>query len=133
MIEREAGEPFPQDARTQLFAAIGAIFRSWSNARAVAFRAVHGIPDDWGTAATVQAMVFGNRGSASGTGVAHSRDPSTGEAAGAASRPAGAGGQPAPHPRSERAPRGDRPRSAGLLRRCHGCRGLHVGRGGAAG
>ncbi|GAA4255000.1 pyruvate, phosphate dikinase [Azospirillum formosense] len=80
VIEREAGEPFPQDARTQLFAAIGAIFRSWSNARAVAFRAVHGIPDDWGTAATVQAMVFGNRGGASGTGVAHSRDPSTGEA-----------------------------------------------------
>ncbi|MFC5359959.1 PEP/pyruvate-binding domain-containing protein [Azospirillum himalayense] len=80
VIEREAGEPFPQDARTQLFAAIGAIFRSWSNARAVAFRAVHGIPDDWGTAATVQAMVFGNRGTASGTGVAHSRDPSTGEA-----------------------------------------------------
>ena len=80
VIEREAGEPFPQDARTQLFAAIGAIFRSWSNARAVTYRALHGIPDDWGTAATVQAMVFGNRGGASGTGVAHSRDPSTGEA-----------------------------------------------------
>ncbi|WP_114859141.1 pyruvate, phosphate dikinase [Azospirillum brasilense] len=80
VIEREAGEPFPQDARTQLFAAIAAIFRSWSNPRAVAYRAVHGIPDDWGTAATVQAMVFGNRGAASGTGVAHSRDPSTGEA-----------------------------------------------------
>ena len=80
VIEREAGEPFPQDARTQLFAAIGAIFCSWRNARAVAYRALHGIPDDWGTAATVQSMVFGNRGGASGTGVVHSRDPATGEA-----------------------------------------------------
>ncbi|WP_448206264.1 pyruvate, phosphate dikinase [Azospirillum sp. sgz302134] len=78
-IEREAGEPFPQDARTQLFAAIGAIFRSWSNVRAVAFRALHGIPEEWGTAATIQSMVFGNLGAGSGTGVAHSRDPSTGE------------------------------------------------------
>ncbi|MCW2236898.1 pyruvate, phosphate dikinase [Azospirillum canadense] len=79
IIEREAGEPFPQDPRTQLFGAIGAIFRSWGNTRAVAFRAMHGIPDDWGTAATVQCMVFGNRGTESGTGVAHSRDPATGE------------------------------------------------------
>lgn len=79
IIEAEAGEPFPQDPRTQLFGAIGAIFRSWGNARAVAFRAMHGIPDGWGTAATVQCMVFGNRGADSGTGVAHSRDPSTGE------------------------------------------------------
>ena len=79
LIVQEAGAPFPQDASAQLHAAIGAIFRSWGNARAVAFRALHGIPDDWGTAATVQCMVFGNLGSGSGTGVAHSRCPSSGE------------------------------------------------------
>lgn len=78
LIVERTGAPFPQDARVQLLAAIGAVFRSWGNARAVTFRALHGIPGDLGTAATVQAMVFGNRGPDSGTGVAHSRDPSTG-------------------------------------------------------
>lgn len=72
------GLPFPQDPRDQLREAITAIFRSWRNSRAAAFRALHGISEDGGTAATVQLMVFGNRGAESGTGVAHSRDPNDG-------------------------------------------------------
>ncbi|WP_198038548.1 pyruvate, phosphate dikinase [Skermanella stibiiresistens] len=83
MIQRELKRPFPQDAHEQLWEAIGAVFRSWGTRRAVLFRRLNGIPDEGGTAVTVQAMVFGNRGgcgeAGSGTGVAFSRDPSTGD------------------------------------------------------
>jgi pyruvate,orthophosphate dikinase len=70
--------PFPQDPQGQLEAAIEAVFRSWNNRRAVDYRKAHGIPHDLGTAVTVQAMVFGNMGASSSTGVAFSRDPNTG-------------------------------------------------------
>lgn len=73
------GQPFPQDPAEQLRAAVAAVFRSWMNPRAVAYRSLHGIPDSWGTAVTVQAMAFGNRGEDSGSGVLFTRDPSTGE------------------------------------------------------
>jgi pyruvate,orthophosphate dikinase len=69
---------FPQDPMEQLWGAIGAVFRSWRNDRAVRYRSLHGIPEDWGTAVNVQAMVFGNMGDDSATGVAFTRDPSTG-------------------------------------------------------
>lgn len=72
-------EPFPQDAHAQLWGAIGAVFSSWKNPRAVTYRALHAIPNDWATAVTVQMMVFGNSGPQSATGVAFTRDPSTGE------------------------------------------------------
>ncbi len=72
------GKPFPQDTSEQLWGAIGAVFRSWNNARAVTYRRLNAIPDDWGTAVNVQAMVFGNRGPTSATGVAFTRNPSTG-------------------------------------------------------
>ena len=77
-IVRDIGRPFPQDTGEQLWGAIGAVFGSWHNARAVTYRHLHGIPDDWGTAVTVQAMVFGNMGETSATGVAFTRNPSTG-------------------------------------------------------
>src|SRR5215212_5169980 len=77
---REAkGEPFPQDPRAQLWGAIGAVFGSWMNARAITYRRLHAIPESWGTAVNVQAMVFGNMGDTSATGVAFTRNPSTGE------------------------------------------------------
>jgi pyruvate,orthophosphate dikinase len=72
------GDPFPADPNEQLRAAILAVFRSWNTPRAIAYRRTPGIPDDLGTAATVQAMVFGNLGETSGTGVAFTRDPNTG-------------------------------------------------------
>jgi len=79
-IVREAlGRDFPDDPRDQLWGAIGAVFKSWDNERAKTYRRLHRIPDDWGTAVNVQAMVFGNRGETSATGVAFTRDPSTGE------------------------------------------------------
>ena len=78
-VEDRLGAPFPQDAREQLWGAVGAVFRSWTNRRAVTYRRLHGIPDDWGTAVTVQAMVFGNMGNDCATGVAFTRDPATGE------------------------------------------------------
>jgi pyruvate, orthophosphate dikinase len=78
-VEDELGEAFPQDPEVQLWAAIRAVFASWKNVRAVTYRRLHDIPDDWGTAVTVQSMVFGNRGAGSATGVAFTRDPSTGE------------------------------------------------------
>ena len=78
MLAEEAGASFPEDPMTQLWGAIGAIFSSWSNPRAVAFRAMHNIPADWGTAVSIQAMVFGNLGNSSATGVAFTRNPSTG-------------------------------------------------------
>lgn len=75
----ELDEPFPQDTGAQLWGAIGAVFGSWDNARAKIYRRLHNIPDDWGTAVNVQAMVFGNMGETSATGVAFTRNPSTGE------------------------------------------------------
>jgi pyruvate, orthophosphate dikinase len=73
------GRPFPQDPHEQLWGAIGAVFGSWMNARAVTYRRLHGIPQSWGTAVNVQAMVFGNMGDSSATGVAFTRNPSTGD------------------------------------------------------
>src|SRR6201996_5496205 len=79
MIEGETGKPFPQDPEEQLWGAIGAVFGSWRNPRANTYRRLHDIPEAWGTAVTVQAMVFGNMGEDCATGVAFSRNPSTGE------------------------------------------------------
>ncbi|MBO5242294.1 MAG: pyruvate, phosphate dikinase, partial [Lachnospiraceae bacterium] len=73
------GEDFPQDPKTQLMEAVKAVFRSWDNERAIVYRRMNDIPGDWGTAVNVQAMVFGNMGETSGTGVAFTRNPSTGE------------------------------------------------------
>ncbi len=78
-VERELGESFPQDPREQLWGAIGAVFASWMNDRAKFYRRMHGYPETWGTAVNVQSMVFGNMGDTSATGVAFTRDPSTGE------------------------------------------------------
>jgi pyruvate,orthophosphate dikinase len=78
-LYEEAGEPFPQDPRLQLTLAVRAVFGSWFSKKAEDYRRIHGIPNDWGTAVTVQTMVFGNLGDSSGTGVAFTRDPSNGE------------------------------------------------------
>src|SRR5918998_1715745 len=78
-VARETGRDFPQDPHEQLWGAIGAVFSSWMNARAVTYRRLHDIPESWGTAVNVQAMVFGNMGETSATGVAFTRNPSTGE------------------------------------------------------
>ena len=78
-VQRELKRPFPQDVNDQLWGAIGAVFGSWMNQRAITYRKLHNIPADWGTAVSVQAMVFGNMGEKSATGVAFTRDPSTGE------------------------------------------------------
>src|SRR5215471_6297808 len=78
-VAEEHGEPFPQDPRNQLWGAIGAVFGSWMNQRAITYRRLHKIPESWGTAVNVQAMVFGNMGETSATGVAFTRNPSTGE------------------------------------------------------
>jgi pyruvate,orthophosphate dikinase len=80
-VERELGVAFPQDPRAQLWGAIGAVFASWMNDRARFYRRMHDIPEGWGTAVNVQAMVFGNLGETSATGVAFTRNPSTGEPA----------------------------------------------------
>jgi pyruvate, orthophosphate dikinase len=79
IVKRETGEDFPQDPRKQLERAIQAVFESWNGARAIAYRRQNKIPDDLGTAVNVVAMVFGNMGEDSGTGVAFTRDPATGE------------------------------------------------------
>ncbi len=79
IVEEESGHAFPQDPEEQLWGAIGAVFRSWTNLRAVRYRKLHDIDESWGTAVNVQAMVFGNRGDDCATGVAFTRDPSTGE------------------------------------------------------
>ncbi|WP_315741677.1 MULTISPECIES: pyruvate, phosphate dikinase [unclassified Bradyrhizobium] len=79
-VAHETGKDFPQDPHDQLWGAIGAVFSSWMNARAVTYRKLHDIPESWGTAVNVQAMVFGNMGDTSATGVAFTRNPSTGEA-----------------------------------------------------
>jgi len=79
IVERELDSPFPQDPREQLWGAIGAVFGSWMNQRAITYRRLQNIPAEWGTAVNVQAMVFGNMGDDCATGVAFTRDPSTGE------------------------------------------------------
>ncbi|MFG1222848.1 pyruvate, phosphate dikinase [Xanthobacter autotrophicus DSM 597] len=78
-VQAELGKPFPQDPHEQLWGAIGAVFSSWMNARAITYRRLHTIPESWGTAVNVQSMVFGNMGETSATGVAFTRNPSTGE------------------------------------------------------
>jgi pyruvate, orthophosphate dikinase len=78
-VEEEHGEPFPQEPDRQLWGAIGAVFGSWMNQRAITYRRLHHIPESWGTAVNVQAMVFGNMGETSATGVAFTRNPSTGD------------------------------------------------------
>ncbi len=77
--ENMNGEEFPQDPKVQLMEAVKAVFRSWDNPRAIVYRRMNDIPGDWGTAVNVQTMVFGNMGETSGTGVAFTRNPSTGE------------------------------------------------------
>lgn len=79
IVQENAGELFPNDAFEQLRGAIDAVFRSWNTARAIRYRQINHIPHEWGTAVNVQAMVYGNMGENSGTGVAFTRDPSTGE------------------------------------------------------
>ncbi len=78
IVQSETGSAFPQDAQAQLWGAIGAVFGSWMNQRAATYRRLNNIPEDWGTAVSVQAMVFGNRGDDCATGVAFTRNPSTG-------------------------------------------------------
>jgi pyruvate,orthophosphate dikinase len=78
-IRKRTGHPFPDDPMEQLWGAIGAVFGSWMNERAIVYRQLNNIPSDWGTAVNVQAMVFGNLGDDCGTGVAFTRDPATGE------------------------------------------------------
>ncbi len=79
LVEAEWGKPFPQDVNEQLWGAVGAVFSSWESDRAKVYRRLNNIPGDWGTAVNVQAMVFGNMGDTSATGVAFTRDPATGE------------------------------------------------------
>ncbi len=79
LVEEETGAPFPQDVNEQLWGAITAVFESWNSPRAITYRRLHDIPGDWGTAVNVQSMVFGNMGDDSATGVAFTRNPSTGE------------------------------------------------------
>lgn len=78
-VQEKLGRPFPDDPREQLWGAVGAVFSSWMNQRAITYRRLHDIPESWGTAVNVQAMVFGNMGDDCATGVAFTRDPSTGE------------------------------------------------------
>lgn len=79
IVRQETGKPFPEEPEKQLWGAIGAVFESWNNPRAITYRKLNKIPDHWGTAVNVQAMVFGNMGGESATGVAFTRDPATGE------------------------------------------------------
>jgi pyruvate,orthophosphate dikinase len=79
LVRKATGAPFPDDPYEQLWGAVAAVFKSWHNERAETYRQMHRIPEAWGTACTVQAMVFGNRGPTSATGVAFTRDPRTGE------------------------------------------------------
>jgi pyruvate,orthophosphate dikinase len=78
-VKQLLGRQFPDDPQQQLWGAIGAVFKSWNGKRAVSYRKIEGIPDDWGTACNVQSMVFGNMGKSSATGVAFTRNPATGE------------------------------------------------------
>ncbi|NLN66496.1 MAG: pyruvate, phosphate dikinase [Clostridiaceae bacterium] len=79
LYQKEQGQPFPQEPRVQLMEAVKAVFKSWDNPRAITYRRMNDIPYDWGTAVNVQEMVYGNMGEDSGTGVAFSRNPATGE------------------------------------------------------
>ncbi|MCS7182822.1 MAG: pyruvate, phosphate dikinase [Thermoanaerobaculum sp.] len=79
VVLKRTGKSFPESPEEQLWGAIAAVFNSWNNERAIAYRKLNNIPDDWGTAVNVQAMVYGNMGEDSGTGVAFTRDPATGE------------------------------------------------------
>ncbi|MGB4688093.1 MAG: PEP/pyruvate-binding domain-containing protein, partial [Coprothermobacter proteolyticus] len=79
LVQKITGNPFPMDVWEQLFMAIEAVFRSWNNPRAILYRQLNNIPDDWGTAVNIVQMVFGNMGDDSGTGVAFTRNPATGE------------------------------------------------------
>jgi len=79
LVKKRLGKPFPEEPMAQLWGGIQAVFGSWNIPRAKAYRQIHGVPEDWGTATNVQAMVFGNMGDDSATGVAFTRDPSTGE------------------------------------------------------
>lgn len=79
LYEKEMGKEFPQEPKEQLLEAVTAVFRSWDNPRAIVYRRLNDIPGDWGTAVNVQSMVFGNMGETSGTGVAFTRNPATGE------------------------------------------------------
>jgi pyruvate,orthophosphate dikinase len=79
LVKERTGKEFPNDPWTQLRGAVGAVFGSWMNDRAIVYRRKYGIPHEWGTAVNVQAMVFGNTGENSGSGVAFTRDPATGE------------------------------------------------------
>jgi pyruvate,orthophosphate dikinase len=79
VVRQRTGKTFPESPQEQLWGAIAAVFNSWNNERAIAYRKLNNIPDDWGTAVNVQAMVYGNMGEDSGTGVAFTRDPATGE------------------------------------------------------
>lgn len=79
LYKKEKGEEFPEDVKTQLILAVEAVFRSWENPRAIVYRRMNDIPSSWGTAVNVQSMVFGNMGDDSGTGVAFTRNPATGE------------------------------------------------------
>ncbi|MBB5687058.1 pyruvate, phosphate dikinase [Sphingobium boeckii] len=81
LVQDQWGKPFPQDVHDQLWGAVGAVFGSWQSERAKVYRRLNAIPHDWGTAVNVQAMVFGNMGETSATGVAFTRDPATGERA----------------------------------------------------
>jgi pyruvate, orthophosphate dikinase len=78
-VKEVLGKPFPDDPQEQLWGGIGAVFASWNGKRAISYRRIEGIPDEWGTAVTVQSMVFGNMGDSSATGVAFTRNPATGE------------------------------------------------------
>ena len=78
-VREQTGRPFPEDPYKQLWGAVGSVFGSWMNDRAIAYRRLNNIPESWGTAVNVQAMVFGNMGEGSGTGVAFTRDPANGE------------------------------------------------------
>src|SRR5215831_13444198 len=79
LIKERTGKAFPQNPHEQMWGSIGAVFGSWNNDRAIVYRRKYNIPHEWGTAVNVQTMVFGNRGDASATGVAFTRDPATGE------------------------------------------------------
>ncbi|MCE5345679.1 MAG: pyruvate, phosphate dikinase [Bacteroidales bacterium] len=79
IVNKVLGKPFPDDAKEQLVGSIKAVFKSWNGKKAVSYRRIEGIPDDWGTAVNVQAMVFGNMGDTSATGVAFTRNPATGD------------------------------------------------------
>jgi len=78
-VKEVLGKPFPDDPMEQLWGGVSAVFSSWNGKRAIAYRKIEGIPDEWGTAVNVQSMVFGNMGTSSATGVAFTRNPGNGD------------------------------------------------------